>query len=228
MTTLVFDVLGTVVDIAESMATEFGSAVGVDDSAARSLAEQYLDRALQRQRLIASGQAEWESPDAISRSVIDELSRDNGMSLDRATIEGLATAGHRLRAWPDAAPGLRTLSEKYLLVSLSNADMSALADLAYENNLIWHCQLSGELVRSYKPDAAMYQMALDMLRLDAGQTMLVAAHAYDLRAAAEHGMRTAYLDRPAGEPPGPSDRFDVQVSSLTELPQAIETGALVV
>jgi 2-haloacid dehalogenase len=48
---------------------------------------------------------------------------------------------------------------------------------------------------------------------------MVAAHPWDLRAAARHGLRTAYVARPGAEPPAPDDRFDVRVSDLAELAQ---------
>jgi 2-haloacid dehalogenase len=47
--------------------------------------------------------------------------------------------------------------------------------------------------------------------------MMVAAHPWDLRAAASHGLRTAYVARPGEGVPGPDDRFDVRAAGLAEL-----------
>jgi hypothetical protein len=38
---------------------------------------------------------------------------------------------------------------------------------------------------------------------------MVAAHPWDLRAAATHGLRTAYIERAGEGDPDPSDRFDL-------------------
>jgi 2-haloacid dehalogenase len=228
VTTLVFDILGTVVNQTGSMVTEFGNALGVDDAESRALTDEWSRRISDRHDEITAGRADWESEDTLSRMVLDDLAQAHDLSLDRATLDGLAQAGHRLRAWPDSMPALDALSGTYTLVALSNADMSALTDMSYRNSLRWHCVLSGELVRCYKPDAVMYRMALDLLRLDPAETMMVAAYAWDLRAAAGQGMRTAYVGRPGGDAPGPQDRFDVQVDSLTDLPRRIETEILAV
>jgi hypothetical protein len=47
--------------------------------------------------------------------------------------------------------------------------------------------------------------------------MMVAAHPWDLRAAAGHGLRTAYVTRPGEGVPEPGDRFDVRAAGLAEL-----------
>ncbi|KAL6721980.1 hypothetical protein ACLMJK_001085 [Lecanora helva] len=46
-----------------------------------------------------------------------------------------------------------------------------------------------------KPDKAMYTKALDLIQVSPSEAMMVAAHAYDLRAAKKVGMRTAYVQR---------------------------------
>ncbi|MGV9893954.1 hypothetical protein [Streptomyces tendae] len=42
-------------------------------------------------------------------------------------------------------------------------------------------------------------------------------HAWDLRGARAAGMRTAYVGRPVGDPPTPTDAFDWAVGGLDEL-----------
>ena len=44
-----------------------------------------------------------------------------------------------------------------------------LTDLFAAGGLTWHCVLSGEMVHAYKPDPAVYRLALDRLALT-GQT----------------------------------------------------------
>jgi 2-haloacid dehalogenase len=46
---------------------------------------------------------------------------------------------------------------------------------------------------------------------------MVAAHAWDLRAAAQAGMRTAYVARPDGDPPADTDAFDIRAADLDDL-----------
>ena len=62
--------------------------------------------------------------------------------------------------------------------------------------LRWHTALSTEAVRSYKPDPAVYRMAIECADRPPERMLMVAAHAWDLRGARAAGMRTAYLHRP--------------------------------
>ena len=73
------------------------------------------------------------------------------------------------------------------------------------------------MVHAYKPDPAAHQLALDRLALDPRRTIMVAAHPWDLRAAAAHGLRTAYVQRAGESAPAPSDTFDLTVPNLATL-----------
>jgi 2-haloacid dehalogenase len=46
---------------------------------------------------------------------------------------------------------------------------------------------------------------------------MVAAHPWDLRAAASHGLRTAYIQRASEGVPAPSDTFDFTAPDLAAL-----------
>jgi 2-haloacid dehalogenase len=95
--------------------------------------------------------------------------------------------------------------------------MAELADLSAHGGLVWDVVLSGELVRAFKPNPAVYELALRRLRLDPQRVMMVAAHAWDLRAAAALGVRTAFVCRPGGDRPAPGERLDLVVADLAEL-----------
>jgi methionine salvage enolase-phosphatase E1 len=58
---------------------------------------------------------------------------------------------------------------------------------------------------------------LDLLGLDPRRTMMIAAHPWDLRAAAGHGLRTGYIARRDEGIPAPEDQFDVHATDLTDL-----------
>ena len=131
-----------------------------------------------------------------------------GPRLSQAAVRHLALAGHRLRPWPDARDALRRLADRFTIVALSNGNLSMLTNLFTAAGLTWHCVLSGEMVHAYKPDPAVYRFAVDSLALDPPRTFMVAAHARDLRAAAVHGLRTAYIERAGEGEPEPSDTFD--------------------
>ena len=57
--------------------------------------------------------------------------------------------------------------------------------------------VASDIAKAYKPDAAMYQSAIELLGSgDPGAVMMTAAHNSDLVAASKHGMKTAYINRP--------------------------------
>ena len=47
----------------------------------------------------------------------------------------------------------------------------------------------------FQPDAGMYRKALELMQVSPSEAIMVAAHAYDLRAAKKVGMSTVYIQR---------------------------------
>jgi 2-haloacid dehalogenase len=227
--TLVFDVLGTVVDEAGSIAADTAAALaaaGADPGRGPQLSDEWtrwLD-ALTDQ--VVAGEAPWRSNDALRRAALHDAAGATGLAgLPAGVLDDLALAGHRLRPWPDSAQALRALAGVFTVVALSNAGLAQLADMSAAGGLAWHCVLSAELARAYKPDPAACRLALDLLGLTPRQTMMVAAYPWDLRAAAEHGMRSAYISRPGEGVPAVGDRFDVHAKNLANLAELRTAGA---
>lgn len=227
--TLLFDVLGTIVDERGSIARECAAALAsaeVGAGQAELLAaawHRYMDDLLAQ---VIAGTAPWRPHDALWRESLHEAGAEIGLAdLPASILDDLALAGQRLRAWPDAAEGLRSLSARYDVVALSNATLAELTGMSAVNGLAWHCVLSAALTRAYKPDPVVYQMALDLLQLNPEQTLFVAAHPWDLRAAASQGMRTAYIFRPGEGTPSAEDQFDLYATDLAGLAVAITGGA---
>jgi 2-haloacid dehalogenase len=215
---LLFDVLGTVVDEAGSMRAELATALavaGVGQGQTEALATAWAGRFAALVESIRDG-APWQSTDDLNALALADVLRD-GPPLPTATVRQLAQVGHRLKPWPDAVPALQRLAERFTSVALSNGNVSLLTDLFAGCGLTWHRVLSGETVRAYKPSPAVYRLAIDSLALDPSRTLMVAAHPWDLRAAASHGLRTAYIQRPSVGEPDALDRFDLTVADLAAL-----------
>ena len=92
--------------------------------------------------------------------------------------------------------GLKRLKSRYIIATLSNGNTRLLVDMAKHGGLPWDCVFSSDTFESFKPDPAMYRGAAETLDLLPGQVMMVAAHKPDLRAAAQCGLRTAFVKRP--------------------------------
>lgn len=230
--TLVFDVLGTVVDEGGSILNEISSVLlsaGRDPAEAPGIATEWTRRLDSLTTEVVDGQAEWRSNDALRRAALHEtLQVCDASDLPPSMIEQLALVGHRLAPWPDSPRALQELSRSFGLVALSNADLAQLLDMFAAGGLCWHGVLSAEFVRAYKPDPAVYRLALDRFGLDPRRTLMVAAHPWDLRAARAHGLNTAYVTRPGEGAASGDDAFDFYAEDLADLARALATPRRVV
>ena len=159
--TIVFDVIGTVVDEA-SIAEELASVLAPDiaQAAARRWAEG-IDRRLDD---IRDGRAPWRPSEDVRRAALDEALRGSARP-SPAQLAWLQHAGGRLRPWPDSPAALRLLGERFKLVALSNASLAELAEISARGRLTWHAALSGALAKAYKPSAEVYELAIGSLGL---------------------------------------------------------------
>lgn len=115
---------------------------------------------------------------------------------DEPALEQCVQAWHHQPAWPDVAPALTALrSESYDLIVLANGTTRLQLDLMRSSGLHFDLPLSSQLLGLTKPDPAIYRRAMELLKREPGECCMIAAHAYDVRAARAVGMRTVYLWR---------------------------------
>lgn len=197
---LTFDVFGTVVDWRGTVIRELKELgktkkLKVDWTKFADIwrTEGYLEATGKVRR----GELPWLNADQLHRRMLDQLLVRFGItSLSEAEKDHLNRVWHRLDPWADAISGMKRLRKRYLLATLSNGNMALLTNMAKKAGLPWDCILSSELVKSYKPEPKVYQMAADLLSLPACQVMMVAAHKFDLQAATGVGMKSAFVPRP--------------------------------
>lgn len=222
---LTFDVFGTVVDYRSSIIAEGGklSAKHGCDVDWPAFADEWRGAYRPAMEAVMRGGSEWVNVDDIYRSALARLLDQYKITeLNGPEIDNLCLIWHRLEPWGDSVPGLERLRTKFILSTLSNGNVRLLVDLARYANLPWDVILSSEIVRAYKPDPRAYQMATSLLGLQPHEVMMVAAHQYDLDAAREMGMRTAFVMRPLEF--GPENipdlegaRFDVVATDMVDL-----------
>jgi 2-haloacid dehalogenase len=209
ITALLFDVFGTVVDWRTGIAREgeeFGRAhglTGIDWTAFADCWRALYQPTLERVR---SGEMAWQPLDDLHRMGLNKLMSERSIAhLPESAIDHFNCAWHRLPPWPDAVSGLTRMKKKYILATCSNGNVSQMVNLAKHSDLPWDVVLGAEMARQYKPRPEVYQRSVELLRLHPAECMMVAAHNYDLRAAAGCGLRCAFVVRPkeygpAGKP----------------------------
>ncbi|WP_371749663.1 haloacid dehalogenase type II [Streptomyces sp. NBC_01283] len=227
---VVFDVLGTMVDetgglraaLSEAVSTSGGASVdgpsggapgGVSVGQLLTVWREHVER---EQRRIEEGRRAYANSEVVDREAAERVAERAGLS-DPLAIGRLAGASQRLRPWGDSAAGLARMAGRFPVLGLSHASRGTLLRLNAYAGLRWHQALSGEDVRAYKPAPGVYRLAIEAAGCPAERVLMVAAHAWDLRGAQAVGMRTAYVQRPVGDPPRSGDSFDWQVEGLEEL-----------
>jgi 2-haloacid dehalogenase len=220
---LAFDVFGTLVDWRTSIAREVRD-LGLDVDP-EAFADSWREKYVPSMQRVQSGGVPWTKLDMLHRQSLDELLEELGVdALPEEPRTQLNLAWHRLDPWPDVGAALGRLRKRFLLVPLSNGNVRLQVDLARYAGFHWDAILGAEIVRAYKPDASTYLSVAELLDVEPDAVMLVAAHPLDLRHASQHGLCTAYVERPlehgaATRLPPPEERaeFDLAVRDLGEL-----------
>ena len=196
---LVFDVFGTVVDWRTSLITDFtrwGGERGITADWA-ALVDAW------RQAYQPSMEVVRKNPDkgfvaldTLHRQSLEKLVAQFAIKgLDADDLHYMTRGWHRLVPWPDSVSGLTALKRRYIIAPLSNGNVALLTNMAKHAGLPWDLVLSAEIFGHYKPDPETYLGAANILSLQPGEVMMVAAHNNDLAAAQALGLATAFVPR---------------------------------
>ena len=229
---LVFDVFGTLVDWRSSIAREARAILtplGVS-IAFEAFADAWRAEYQPTMEQVRSGQIPFSKLDVLHRRNLDTILPRFGLGqIDETTRVNLNLAWHRLDAWPDVRAGLARLRKTFLLAPCSNGNISIMVDLARRNGFVWDAILGAEIARDYKPKPIVYLSAAAAFDCRPEETMMVAAHSYDLAAAAALGLRTAFIARSDEFGPGKGESrasapVDFSANSLTALADRLASG----
>ncbi|MFE6777162.1 haloacid dehalogenase type II [Streptomyces sp. NPDC057702] len=214
---LVFDVLGTLVDEPAGLRAGIRALdPGLDGAEVDRLLTRWQRHVEDEQRRVHTGARPYAASDVIDREAAQLVADAVGVDTPGA-VTALAHSARALPPWSDTVAGLARLADRFPLIGLSNASRTALLGLNAHAGLRWHQALSAEDARAYKPDPAVYQLAVTVSGLPPERLLMVAAHAWDLRGAQALGLRTAYVARPVGDPPTAQDTFDLHAEGLADL-----------
>ena len=200
VSTLIFDVYGTVVDWRATIAEEgraLGQDKGLPDIDWEAFANAWRAGYQPAMERVRTGEQPWTTNDTLQRERLDEIVEEFGLKdLSEADKDAFNKVWHRLKPWPDSVSGLTRLKTKFTIGTLSNGSFFLLANMAKHSGLPWDFLLSGDNVRHFKPDPETYLGAVELFGGLAETVMLVAAHNDDLGAARSHGLKTAFVARP--------------------------------
>lgn len=215
--TLVFDVLGTVLDEDAGRLAAARDEIGPDAPAFVARWEELLDTAVGDVRELRRPYANEET---LSAAAISAAAAEHGLTLGAARLDRLVGCGRRLEPFPDVPAAMERLAASWALVALTNAGAAQALAMSRYAGLRWTALVSGETVPAYKPDPRAYAHLRLAWDLDPAACVFVAAHPWDLDAAAREGFRTAYVDRTGSTPAALAayaERFDHVVPDLVAL-----------
>jgi len=205
ITTLTFDVFGTVMDLSSSLSKPLekllqGKENALDTSQIwsqwrdRQRLEQFQDSLLM---LGHSGYLE------TCRRALVYCLKDNNIEATDMDVDRVIGSFRDLMPFDGAARALRRLKERFAVMALSNGDQSLLEHVAEKQvNFEFDRLISVESVGFFKPHPAVYRYAARVLQSDPAELMMVSSHGFDVVGARACGYKAAYLNRyglPLGE-----------------------------
>lgn len=219
LTTLTFDVFGTLVDWYGGLSRELSDVAkrrgwAID---APALAVEWRRAFFSGIANVRDGERAWTDVDTLNGEAVVRLLTGAGVEPGADDVDVLVSAWRRFAPWPDTVEGMTRLRQRYTLSALSNGTVAQLTDLARHGGLPFHRIIGSDLFRAYKPAPQFYVGALDLLGSEPGRTLMVASHNYDLLAAAAQGMGTAFVRRPlewGGRQP--AEEADPKIETATE------------
>lgn len=138
-TTLVLDILGTLVDETGSLRDAIAGALpgGGPPDLVDELLGLWQQHIADQQDAVLSGRRPYASTTELDREAAAAVAERAGIT-SASTIDTLSTAGQRLTTWPDTMAGLARLAEHHTLIGLSNASRAALTGLNAHTGMRWH------------------------------------------------------------------------------------------
>ena len=226
---LFFDIFGTIVDWRGGIAREAEILLAPLGHKLdwHAFADAWRDEYQPGMEEVRSGAVPFCRLDVIHRRNLERILPRFGLAgLDEAARTELNLAWHRLDGWPDSAPGLARLRERFRIAPVSNGNISLMADLARRNGFRWDAILGAETAGDYKPMPRVYLAACEAFGFSPGECLMTAAHAGDLKAAKACGLQTAFIPRPGEHGPGkgetaPPDGVDFHAGDLLKLADAL-------
>jgi 2-haloacid dehalogenase len=222
---LFFDVFGTLVDWRSGVARESERILSPLGHALDwpAFADAWRDEYKPSMAEVQEGRMPFAKLDVLHRRNLERILPRFGIErLPEETMQDLNLAWHRLPAWPEVPDALARLKRRFRLAPVSNGNIALMVDLARHNGLSWDAILGAEIAGDYKPKPRVYLAAAEALDLRPGECMMVAAHSYDLAAAAALGLKSGHIARPNENGPGkgeraPSGPVDLAAANLADL-----------
>ncbi|MCB7482042.1 haloacid dehalogenase type II [Christiangramia sediminis] len=190
--TLIFDVNETLLDLSPLKAS-INNALNNEQAANIWFAE------LLQYSLVDSITDTYHDFSEIAAAVLKMNTEKHNKDFSDEEIRDILKPITRLNAYPEVGEGLERLKKKgFQLIAFSNGKPAVLNEQIEFAGLTKYFDkiLSVEAVKKYKPHPETYSYVLKEANSEAENTMMVAAHGWDITGAMRAGLKTAFIQRP--------------------------------
>ena len=155
----------------------------------------------------------------VTRTFADRL----GFSPTDLELRALADSVPDWLPWPDTVAALNQLSKHYKLAIISNIDDDLFAKTRPKLAVSFDHVITAQQARCYKPGPAIFQLALEKIKLDTSCILHVGQSIYhDVLPAQAFGVGTVWVNRPSpragiGAVKSAQGRPDLEVPNLQRL-----------
>ncbi len=213
-----FDVNETLLDLAPLKASVSKALAGKKD-----LVPLWFTTMLQYS-LVATVGDQYKDFSEIGAATLQMVARNNNISLSEEKAEEALKPILSLSAHPDVAPALERLKEAgYRLVTLTNSSNKGIeAQMAHASlKKYFEKLLSIEDLGLYKPHSSVYKWASRKMEVKPAESMMVAAHGWDVAGAQWAGWKSAFISRPGQQLYPLAETPDLVAPTLTQVAEQL-------
>jgi 2-haloacid dehalogenase len=205
MTTLAFDIYGTLID---TNGVEIRLCELIGDKApalSKIWREKQLEYSFRRGLM-----KRYQDFSICTRDALDYASATMRITLSKQDKNSLLAAYRSLPAFPDVASALKDLHDaNYPLYAFSNGSRDAVQTLLEHAQIRQYFKdiVSVEEIKTFKPDPDIYRHLLDRCESSAASTWLISGNPFDVMGAISAGLKSAWLQRNVDTIFDPWDEF---------------------
>tara|TARA_R100000027_G_C2250170_1_gene94113 strand:+ start:1425 stop:2099 length:675 start_codon:yes stop_codon:yes gene_type:complete len=157
----------------------------------------------------------------IGVGVLQMMANSHGIEMTRVAAErAIEEPLSELTTHPDVLPAMKALrNDGYRLITLTNSPASGSEEQLEKTGISAYLdrRYSVETVQKFKPHPSTYEYVLKDQNVDASETVMVAAHAWDLAGAHQVGLQTGFVARKGCSLYPNAPHPDFVMTSLVEL-----------
>jgi len=159
----------------------------------------------------------YKSYKAVLSGVVEGFGRRFGFPVGMAERELLASSVPLWRPFPDTVEALRALGGRYKLAVISNIDDDLFAASVRQLEVTFELVVTAEQARCYKPDPAIFELALHRLAVEPRHVTHVAEGVTEISPARRLGCATVWVRRHGRSARLLTETPDLEVPDLRSL-----------